>query len=143
MRTILQLACLYDQVMALEAEIKRTIFKHVMITKFLQDYVVFDIKTAENLAHIKDACHFEDIVSSVDAKPYRGRSFFVNVGNLHQVIHEDIKNFVRCIERNEINLAKTIMKDGRYHQNMELFIDALTQWIEEIRNEPLSKRSRR
>lgn len=128
--------------MALESDIKRTIFKHVMLTKFLQDYVVFDIQTSENLAHIKDVCNFEDIVSSVEAKPYRGRSFFVNVGNLHQIIHEDIKRFVRCIERNELNLAKTIMKDGRYHQNMELFIDALTKWIEEIRKDNLSKSKR-
>lgn len=142
MRTMLQLACLYYQVMALEADIKRTIFKHVMLTKLLQDYVVFDVKTSDNLAHIKDACNFEDIVSSIEAKPYRGRAFFVNVGNLHQVIHEDIKRFVKCIEGNEVNLAKTIMKDGKYHKNMELFIDALIQWIEEIRKESLLKSRR-
>ena len=138
----MQLACLYNQVMSLEEEIKRTIFKHVMLTKFLQDYIIFDIKTAKNLEHIKDVCNFEEIVRSVDAKPYRGRSFFVNVGNLHTVIHEDIRRFIKCIERNEINLAKTIMKDGRYNQNMELFIDALTQWMEEIRKDSPLKSKR-
>lgn len=138
----MQLACLYNQVMSLEAEIKRIIFKHVMLTKFLQDYVVFDIRTAENLEHIKDVCNFEEVVSSAEAKPYRGRSFYVNVGNLHKIIHEDIKRFIKCIEGNETNLAKTIMKDGRYHQNMELFINALTQWMEEIRKDSLSKAKR-
>lgn len=123
--------------MSLETEIKKTIFKHIMLTKSLQDYVMLDLRTTENLEQIKSAgdCVFEDLLRSDAAKAYRGKTFFLSIKSMHTQIHEDIKRFISCIEKNDMHLAKSIMRGGAYHQNVEFFINALTHWIGDIRIE--------
>jgi hypothetical protein len=130
--------------MSLETEIKKTIFKHIMLTKNLQDYIMLDIKTPENLEHIKASndCAFEDLFRSEESKAYRGKTFFLTIKSMHTQIHEDINRLTKCIERNDMKLAKSIMIGGIYHQNVEVFINALTQWIGEVRTEELKKKKK-
>lgn len=106
-----------------------------MLTKSLQDYIMLGLRKTENIEQIKSAndCGFEELISSDATKPYRGKAFLLNIRSMHNQIHDDIKRLILCIEKKDMHLAKSIMISGVYHQNVESFINSLTEWIGNIR----------
>lgn len=131
--------------MNIEDNIKNTVFSHTKTTKLLKDYVLFSKRSPDIVEKLTKAnnCDFGIWLESPEAIPFQQKTQFEELKQVHKIYHDEIKRVTACIQKNEMNLARVLMKDGEYQQTLSQFIDALFNFLDQAKRNEIYKNSKK
>ena len=131
--------------MGIKDNIKNTVFSHTKITKLLKDYVLFDNRSPDIVEKLTKAnnCDFGAWLESPETIPFHQKTQFDELKQVHKIYHDEVKQITACIQRNEMNLAKVLMKKGEHQDTLSQFIDALFNFLEQAKKDENYKNSKK
>ena len=131
--------------MNIEGHIKNAVLSHTKTTKLLQDYVLFGKRSLEIIEKIGNIhnCEFGIWLESHETLAYRQKLQFEDLKRLHNIYHREVTRITACIQNNELNLARVLIRDKDYQQILNQFIQILFDFLEKVKSDEVYENSKR
>jgi hypothetical protein len=131
--------------MDIQDNIKNGVFSHTKITKLLKDYVLSNHRPPGIIEKLTKAnnCDFGTWLDGPETIPFHQKTQFEELKQIHKIYHDEIKRITACIQKNEMNLARVLMKEGENQKTLAQFIDALFNFLDQVKRDENYKNSKK